>query len=43
MYELDDLDIEFTPQLREAEQRMRSQQLESGMRAQLASAAPAWK
>ncbi|MES3020732.1 MAG: YciI family protein [Pseudomonadota bacterium] len=42
MYELDDLDIEFTPQLREAEQRMRSQQLEAGMLAQLASAAPAW-
>jgi hypothetical protein len=43
LYELDDLDIEFTPQLREAEERMRNQQLEAGMRAQLASAPPAWQ
>ena len=29
MYELDDLDIDFTPELREAEQRMRQRQLEA--------------
>lgn len=29
MYELDDLDIDFTPELREAEQRMRQMQLEA--------------
>jgi hypothetical protein len=37
MYELDDLDVDFTPQLREAEQRMRAMQLEAGMRGQLAT------
>jgi hypothetical protein len=37
MYEIDDFGTEFTPELREAEQRMRAQQLESGMRAQLAA------
>ena len=43
MYELDDLDPAFTPELREAEDRMRHAQLESGMRDQLASGAPAWR
>jgi hypothetical protein len=33
-----DFGAEFTPELRDAEQRMRTQQLESGMRAQLAAA-----
>lgn len=36
-YEMDELGIEFTTELREAEQRMRAQQLEAGMRAQLAA------
>lgn len=36
VYEMDDLGIEFTAELREAEARMRAQQLEAGMRAQLA-------
>lgn len=35
-YEMDELGIEFTDELRLAEQRMRAQQLEAGMRAQLA-------
>ncbi len=38
VYEMDDLGIEFTAELREAEARMRALQLEAGMRAQLASA-----
>ncbi len=33
----------FTDELRDAEQRMRAQQLESGMRAQLAAGTPAWR
>lgn len=33
----------FTPELRAAEQLMRSQQLESGMRAQLSARTPAWR
>jgi hypothetical protein len=36
-YEMDELGVEFTAELREAEQRMRAQQLEAGMRAQLAA------
>jgi hypothetical protein len=36
VYEMDELGVEFTAELREAEQRMRAQQLEAGMRAQLA-------
>ena len=36
-------DPAFTPALREAEQRMRAQQLESGMQAQLTARAPAWR
>lgn len=43
VYELEDLGAGFTPALREAEQRMRAQQLESGMRAQLAAAPVAWR
>jgi hypothetical protein len=43
VYEMADFGAEFTPELREAEQRMRAQQLESGMRAQLAAAAGAWR
>jgi hypothetical protein len=35
-YEIEDFGVEFTAELQEAEQRMRAQQLESGMRAQLA-------
>jgi hypothetical protein len=38
VYEMADFGLEFTPELREAEQRMRAQQLESGMREQLAAA-----
>jgi hypothetical protein len=33
-----DFGVEFTPELRDAEQRMRAHQLESGMREQLAAA-----
>jgi hypothetical protein len=36
VYEMDDLGIEFTAELREAEARMRAQQLEAGMRTQMA-------
>jgi hypothetical protein len=36
--EIDDDDADFTPELREAEQRMRAGQLEAGMRQQLARA-----
>ena len=39
VYEMDDLGIEFTAELRDAEARMRAQQLEAGMRAQLAASA----
>ena len=39
MYELDDLDVDFTPELRDAEQRMRQMQLEAGMRDHLVSPA----
>lgn len=39
MYELDDLDADFTPQLRDAERRMREMQLEAGMREHLAAPA----
>lgn len=41
--EMEDFGAGFTPALREAEQRMRTQQLESGMRAQLAAAPVAWR
>jgi hypothetical protein len=37
VYEMDDLGIEFTAELRDAEAKMRAQQLEAGMRAQLAA------
>jgi hypothetical protein len=43
VYEMADFGAQFTPELREAEQRMRAQQLESGMRAQLAAAPGAWR
>jgi hypothetical protein len=43
VYEMADFGAEFTPALRDAEQRMRAQQLESGMRAQLAAAPGAWR
>jgi hypothetical protein len=43
VYEMADFGAEFTPELREAEQRMRAGQLESGMRAQLAAAPGAWR
>lgn len=39
MYELDDLDADFTPELRDAEQHMRQMQLEAGMRDHLVSPA----
>ncbi|PWF47924.1 YciI family protein [Massilia glaciei] len=42
MVEPGDLDPAFTPPLREAERRMRSEQLEAGMLARLASGAPTW-
>jgi hypothetical protein len=38
LYEMEDFGAGFTPELREAEQRMRAEQLESAMRAQLAAA-----
>jgi hypothetical protein len=43
VYEAEDFGAEFTPELREAEQRMRAQLLESGMRAELAAAPLAWR
>jgi hypothetical protein len=43
VYEMADFGAEFTPELRDAEQRMRAQQLESGMQAQLAAAPGAWR
>ena len=43
VYEMEDFGVEFTPELRDAEQRMRAQQLESGMREQLAAAPGAWR
>ena len=43
VYEMEDFGAEFTPELRDAEQRMRAQQLESGMREQLAGAPGAWR
>jgi hypothetical protein len=43
VYEMEDFGAEFTPELREAEQRIRAQQLESGMRDQLAAAPAAWR
>jgi hypothetical protein len=43
LYEMADFGAEFTPELRDAEQRMRAQQLESGMREQLAGAPGAWR
>jgi hypothetical protein len=43
VYDMADFGAEFTPELAEAEQRMRAQQLESGMRAQLAAAPGAWR
>jgi hypothetical protein len=41
--EMADFGAEFTPELRAAEQRMRSQQLEAGMRAQLAATPGSWR
>lgn len=43
VYEMEDFGAGFTPELRDAEQRMRAQQLESGMRQQLAGAPGAWR